>query len=822
MPTINITGSGAGGGKPPSGNDDTKALIAAIKKLDATIQKSMTGRTAGSTVKPPAPSVVAASADVIMADLRRQAEQDNKLFNMRKSAAQRESAKKEADQRKTAMQAEKLAQRESAKKEADQRKTAAREERMAQKAADRAERDSQRAYSRAYRSRNAGAAAAMAGEMAPEGAFRSPRALRAWQNYRSMGRAGQRAFAPGLGGSLMRAGGVAGATIGAAIEAPLLPGQIMNGILSTAQPAIDLTKGTYALGRAGGFSGAGLFNTLYPGTGTTRGTEWMTDNMLTAPKVLESMAQFGIAPRSAGQTKDMAIALAQAGLSGGFSGMGAGTVEKLARQGVGYGAAPNSAAGISAFLAPVEATLSDAVAKGMDRTKVLASIQDSLDLMARAGGIGASSNSALDLINKLMQSGTAGGRTGETAVGLQATGAAFARNPSSSPVAQLMIYSQLHKYGMLQDEKGVRAFWGDKINAVLDKTPAVRDRMIKDITRIARTTGAGAAMNAAIEAGDGIDPSRPKEIAYQGVREGGTPEEWQTTVRAHMFGDVTPDIYALDAGTAAGPATPEGRKSSPHFTETAAIYKAQLKNAGVPDDVAAALIAAGQAKNVNPMLLASIAKTESGFRQTDALGNPLYNKPKKGRKSSGAVGLMQVMPISGSGPSDWKYAAGARDNLELNAMEGADIFAKKLARRHDDIRGALHDYGGFDRVSDADYQKKVLRDFRGNEDRVNIPSKIADYENGASQKTIGGANFALNNFVPAAQKLTDGMEHAGDAVLAFAKKVESATKSFDAYQATRTTRGGIFEDGDVGRAQAMKWGLNTGSRANASPTPGGQ
>ena len=576
----------------------------------------------------------------------------------------------------------------------------------------------------------------------------------------------------------------------ASLDLPFLPGQIMRGALATAQPAIDLTKGSYALGRAGGFSGRGLYNTLYPGTGTTQGVEWMNNLMLTAPKVLESMGAYGIAPGSAGQVKDLATTFARSNLSGGFSGLEGGTAERLSRQAVGYGAAPNSAAGLAGYLAPIETTMADAVAKGMDRTKVLANIQDSIDLMAKTGGgIGVSSSSAIELISKLMQTGTAGGRTGQTAFELQSGMSGFVNNPSSAPVGQLMVYSQLPKFGMLKDAKGLEAFYGPKIMEQMNKSPEVKARLFSNVIETAKSGNTSLAMQMAIQGAGADSGMRMLEIGRQAVQQSGTPRGMQDIQLANTFNLPYADVVQKNVADGM-PQRAAQSGIEVGFKKSAEEYRAILKASGVSDSMANVLIQAGQDHGLSPVLLASMAKKESGFQQFGKNGRSLYNT-----SGSGAVGLMQIMPNANG-----SYPVGVERGVLPNAEEGARRLQGFLEKSGGNVDKALASYGGFKTKDPSAYVGDITGNYRNIMDRSNVPTEIGYAENKASQATLGGANFSLNNFVTAADKITTGMESAGDAATTFAKAAVAAAKELGGIRASTPT-GGF----DVGKTLKNLW-----------------
>lgn len=349
---------------------------------------------------------------------------------------------------------------------------------------------------------------------------------------------------------------VAGLTA-AAIETPLIPGQIMRGILTLAGPAIDLQKQSSAMGRAGKFGPMSMYDTLRSPNGTTQGTEWMSDLMLTPEKAMQSLNAYGIAPKSMGKALDLASTFAGQSLMPGFSGMPQGTVEAAARQRDGY--ISGNTGGTTNYLAAIAGVMEMAVSKGMDRAKVLDNIEKSIDTLAHSGAAGISTKGTLDMVSRFAAAGTPGGRTGEQAASTMSALGGFASNPSSNPGAMFLAYSQMGKFGGLRKDTDVKDFLGEENWKSM--SPKVREKMVKDVTDAAADGNTFAAFQIATQVGMGANPGRMAEIVQPGIN-AAFPSYLRTAARGSIMGGVQ-NSYAYEAGQ--GASAPNGIQVSNDF-----------------------------------------------------------------------------------------------------------------------------------------------------------------------------------------------------------------------------------------------------------------
>lgn len=345
-------------------------------------------------------------------------------------------------------------------------------------------------------------------------------------------------------GVLGKAGKIIAGLSAAAVESPLIPGQMMRGILALAGPEIKLQKSTYAMGRAGGFSGERLESIMKAGGG-----HWMDELFLTPEKMMESLGQYGIVPHSVADATVKADLFARQSLQPGFSGMAQGTVEGAARQVAGY-SGPSS---VSSYVANLGATLEQANAKGMDRSKVLGNIQDAMDKLVASGAAGVSTTGILDMVARFAATGTAGGRTGQSAANMLSGLSGIANAPAGNAPAMFMMYSQMGKYGGLKTIEDLKNFVGPE---AFSSVPAsVRSKAVSDILAASAAGNTYAAMNIASGVFLSGNPGRVGELIQPGLKKS-LPGYLQSAALAGITGTSLGESYAYGIG--AGTKAPTG------------------------------------------------------------------------------------------------------------------------------------------------------------------------------------------------------------------------------------------------------------------------
>jgi len=527
--------------------------------------------------------------------------------------------------------------------------------------------------------------------------------------------------------------------IAGAVEAPMLPGQLTRGVLGMAAPYTEMATSAYEFARRMGIGGKGIAKGFFPGGGSTQGLEWMKALRLTPEKAMAGLQAYGIAPASSVDLlRRMPEVFERANLSRGLSGMGPTIAQEIARQGAGYGLAKNTPGGAQGYLSGFTGIMERAQAMGMDRSKVLGNIEASIDMLAKTGALGISQTSVLGLFSRFMAAGTPGGRTGETAATALAGMQATTGNIYGNSIASWALTSQLPKYDMLRTEKGVRNMVGEQAWNAID--PGVRGRVVKDITAAAKAGNYPLAINLATSQLMSANPARIAEVTAPAIPSmTGGQSYLNATIQGMVTGMGTRAAYQYAAGGGVNQAGKYGYKAN-------IDYKSMM--AGVPAELVAKFIAAGQKYNLDPLLLSRVAQVESNF-----------DVRAKNRKT-GAFGLMQLMP------SNLSAYPGAGASAQANIDAGADILSKYLQDSGGDLSAALTRYGGFRTKDPTSYINKITDSYARSQgmssrfDMTNAPSLppgVAGPELQAYESTLSGAKTALENFTPAVVAATSAL-----------------------------------------------------------------
>lgn len=447
-----------------------------------------------------------------------------------------------------------------------------------------------------------------------------------------------------------------------------------NKALSASRPYMNLRLGAFALGRAGGFSGQSLQDILYPGAGKPL-PAWMRNLNVGPSGALGMLSNYGVAPTSAAHAQRLAQSLGYyENVAPGFAGLAPGSATGAGSQAaalgiVGAGETP------SRYLGVVGQVLERAVAQGMDRARILSSIQDSLAAIEKSGALGISGGGALDLFTRIMAGGAPGARTG--ALQAQAIGGieGTLQNIANVSPAMMAVYSTFNKTPPTSPAA---------LGKVLGLSPDQMREQMKNPSFAATANNiisdwkAGRAGPAAMLMGQ-LMKATPGAFANMAVNYvkniAGVKGTGEQALALQSFGMpyaaglslLLPGGGTLGAGTsprayAAQMATAQGLGHGGF--DANADYEEELRRAGCPPGLISAFIAAGRKYDLDPVLLFSIAGHESSM-------NPAAtNRNKNG---STDYGLMQVN--SGS----TALSAKALMDPATNIMEGARILAGKRA-----------------------------------------------------------------------------------------------------------------------------------------------
>lgn len=222
-----------------------------------------------------------------------------------------------------------------------------------------------------------------------------------------------------------------------------LVSRLDNAALGASAPYMDLRERAFAFGRAGKFSGGAMQKEFFPGGNVT--PDWMKALNVGPSGALDMLSNYGIAPRSPGHASSIAKSLGYyENVAPGFSGMTPGSATGAARQAAGLGmVSPGGTP--TGYLSSVSGIMEGAIQRGMDRARVLDSIQSILASMEKGGAIGINGDDTMKMFWRIAQGGTPGGRTGalqaDTVGGINSA----LSSVGSSPVTTMAMYSQMQK-----------------------------------------------------------------------------------------------------------------------------------------------------------------------------------------------------------------------------------------------------------------------------------------------------------------------------------------------------------------------------------------
>jgi hypothetical protein len=528
----------------------------------------------------------------------------------------------------------------------------------------------------------------------------------------ALGGGGVRGMAGGIGG--LAGYGIAkmaGAGAGAAGLIAEIVGEIvktlvnpMSAAYGAAKPYFDYQTSAYSLGRYSGNSGAGIERKLYPGA--YRSQPWMEELGSSAPEAIKSLSSLGVAPQgNPAELNQLAETLRRSSLSPAFTNMAPGTVESLVGKGAGYGLTTPTAGGAESYLKPFMHVVEEANVKGLDSSKVLESMQGSLETIAKSDSLGASPAAIAAMLRQNAMTGTPGGLTGASTLATQQGMTETLSNVTAHPSLLTALLSQIGRFGNLKSAKDVKAFIGEEnYNAA---SPEMRDIVIAQAVKAAQAerypiavgiltsafmqsnkerafeildpfvnsiTGGNSDMKPGILSGlTGAtqDTTRsyswlPKgiEAAFARYNGGGKGPGREVNV---AYGKSVAEIYKKNFGIAPG---------SGKFDKSIGLdkYKDMLLKAGMAPDLAPEFARAGLFSETDPLSLAAIAAKESEKHGEGLVSkiNPNVGFVHNDKYNSDDFGMMQI------NSANWGRYPGALRSVSGNLATGADIFRQSL------------------------------------------------------------------------------------------------------------------------------------------------
>lgn len=610
-------------------------------------------------------------------------------------------------------------------------------------------------------------------------------------------------FAGGMGfgntaafGAAAFTGGMSGYLAMKAVEelifAPQAIGSLEAGALSASSPYINLKRGAYATGRAGGFSGDNMFREFFPGSYKT--PEWMRAEGLGPQEAMERMNSFGIAPVSSQQGQDLARAAGSFQFMPGLSGM---NVDPIMQTMAKYGMMPGQTGQNNALTGDVASQagsqlsviMENAVSRGLNRAEVLRSIDAAVSVTAHAGSLGANVGNLSDFMFRFTD--MPGGRTGEA--GLQAMAGLEGANASvgSNPMRTVMYGSAaMRKYG---SEKGLTSLLGGDFYKQYSSTPTGQ-AMLKNYYAAVKSGDMFMASQLLKEITVG-NPEAQQTLLSQSEFMQGVPGYARDVVTGNMTGTGTtaatsyrvgpqgaatgpvPDFGSnmqLSGSYAMGANGPGGFMESYNLTsfnkDQVGEYRAALLRQGVNPAYIDKVIEESQKRGIDPRLAGAIMHAESRG------GNdPNLSYGKNGQIGAyGLTGIQNPFQISGSSKMPKPTSPG------MSIEEGLEHIQEDLKGSGGSMRELLKKYSGSD---DDKYYQNVVRNLRQGGVQGGVPGDVystpADAQQGimaASASSFAEMNELLPRFNAALGGTIQAIKDFGDAVHKVSRQMDTGSQ----------------------------------------------
>ena len=334
------------------------------------------------------------------------------------------------------------------------------------------------------------------------------------------GGAGFSGFARVAGGAL--GGGIAGLAGASRYSAGLIAevvGEVMSLVVNplgavggAAQPFYQFQNKAFAFG-----GGRDLERVLFP-SGADIGVKtppWMKQLGVTNENALQSMEQFGI-PVQGDQAKFIAN-MRLLSLQRGTRNLPTGAIEGFERQLTGLGLqGPNAASLQNENTRAMLTVLTEANTKGLDNSKLLASMASSLSILESSSAAGASVGAMRDLLRMGIAGGTPGGVSGANAAASAQGVAANFSNILRNPMMTMSLMQFAEGHGGLRSEGSVKALIGDEMFNSLKSTASGRATIASAIQ--AAQQGYVASAIDLLSAAQAISPTRSMQIAMPFVQ----------------------------------------------------------------------------------------------------------------------------------------------------------------------------------------------------------------------------------------------------------------------------------------------------------------
>jgi hypothetical protein len=546
-------------------------------------------------------------------------------------------------------------------------------------------------------------------------------------------------------GALGEIGGLAGmmldnpVTAGLAVAStvaflPQLSAGLNSGFMGATSDYRNTATGMYALSRAGGWNGDAMMDSFTNPSGShfNRGVRSAFSQVGLDPQsAVRLVQQYGITPQSQNDFLSTAVQLQATQLNPTLGNVSQGQLMST----LGFMRSSGAGGNLAYNTQNLTNLLSDAMRLGIDKSTLIQSMTSSLSTAIQGGALGANANTESDFVKQFTYSGTASGRTGASAAALAGGTTSAMNNVFGSPARAAMM---MQAAGRIRNASDLANVIGPdayqqlshspagqmEIQQMLSAPPAIKAQLLGNIMAASPDASINMMTNFATNT-----------LGLRGA-------EVQSFV-ASQTGTTLGAVYDYRGGQQA---------QSGYMANQDDQYTAQMRQMGVPASQIATFLAAGKKNNVNPVVLASQAKTESAF------GKNNYNA------ASGARGEMQFLP------STWKQYGGGNINNNTDSINAAARYDRALLDRYGgNLSRALNTYGG---DTSGQYAQTIFGNMPGGANQV-VPvsadqQKILNAQSRAGYSGIQGSedsfyefNGAVSTFSTAVDEFSTAMKSLG-------------------------------------------------------------
>lgn len=470
-------------------------------------------------------------------------------------------------------------------------------------------------------------------------------------------------------------------------NAPQSIGRVIGGLGNSAAPAMNLRIGAANLGRAGGFSGRGLYSGLFPGGYKT--PAWMRRYGVTPGMASDYLQHFGIVPHSSAGAVGIARGLRRGELSPSFAGMPSGLFRHGAAEAASMGLISPTGRGINAYATGgMGRLMAEAIAKGADRATIFRHMDQSLRALAQYGGA-VSIRSNASMIGRFASLGTPSGMSGQAGLSAMTSASKMLGTAGHNPITTLIESRFLEKHGGSMKALGAefnRMAPGSFKGLMANKVSAQDLRYAVQAQHAGNTIAAEFYLNAAIS-GNGKLAAAILTRGGRAIMGAGAPGYMKTAGAAFAFGGASnPQALnrAVGYGLTGNYHLPSGGKQS-HWLGAGgggfdplrySAYDHALRKMGVPTALRHALMDEAGKKGVNPLMAASVMRQENGGKWG------MIHNPHSSAIGPGQTTLATEQTIARhGGPS----VAAQRHSASANVKGAVALFAirrQQFYRKH--------------------------------------------------------------------------------------------------------------------------------------------